>query len=380
MGQRDTLDVGLAEIRKRLRRFAADYAHLPLYHRISSAAAEDDDVAAVLTHARPGQARPVLLLAAVHDLVLAHPDLPAARWYSSVVGSPNLPASGDPWPDVRAAVLDHRAELDGVVATRSTQTNEVNRAAYLAPLIAAAAADLPDRDVALVEFPALPLAGLLLALDRYAVQLSDPLGHTIAYGDQTSSVHCRGRLAADSAAPSATPLPRIIARRGIDADPPSLREPTAVRWLEACLWPDQPARVERFVAAVELVHRDPPVVEAGDLVDGLPGLLDGVTSILDPRRVHVVVFSSWALTYVARSRRPEVPGALAEFASGSGIPVSWVTAEPAAAVPGMPLPRGWSADHSGTVLGLQSWRAGREQAPRVWGTCHPHGEWIQRQG
>ncbi len=368
--------MGLAGIRDGLRRFAADYAHLPLYHRIASAAADDELVAAILTHARPGQARAVLLLAAIHDLMLSRPDLPAARWYSSVVGAPNVPTTGDPWPEIRAAVLDHREQLEQVVATRNTQTNEVNRAAYLAPLLADVAADLPDRDLVLVELGC--SAGLLLALDRYAVQLTDPSGRTVTYGDPASPVRCAGRLTADSAPLGSAQLPRVRAHRGIDADPPSLRDPSAVRWLEACLWPDQPARVERFAAAARLVADDPPVVVTGDLVDGLPQLLKDATDGLDPEQLHVVVFSSWALTYVERARRPELVTTMAEFASRSGIPVSWATAEPAGAAPGMPLVGGWSADDSGTVLGVRAWREGAERPPLVWGTCHPHGEWIRR--
>ena len=153
----------LAKVQHRFANFAQGHAHLPLYHRISAAAARDDEVAALLLAARPGQARPVLLLAALHDLVLRHPDLPAARWYASVVGRETLP-TGDPWPEVRTTVLDHRDELTDVIATRTTQTNEVNRTVYLTAGLTRAAAGLPDTPLALVELGA--SAVLLLALDR----------------------------------------------------------------------------------------------------------------------------------------------------------------------------------------------------------------------
>ncbi len=99
----------------------------------------------------------------------ADPDLPAARWFASVVGPDALP-EGDPWPDVRRTVLDHRAELTHLIATRSTQTNEVNRCVYLAAGLGAVCADLPDRPVVLVELGA--SAGLLLGVDRYRVELT----------------------------------------------------------------------------------------------------------------------------------------------------------------------------------------------------------------
>lgn len=372
----DSRDVDLSHVREALLEFAAEFVHLTLYHRICSAAALDDEVASVLTHARPGQARPVLLLAAIHDLVLAHPEIPAARWYSSVVGAAHIPTDGDPWPQIRAAIIDHRATLERTVAERSTQTNEVNRVAFLAPVIAEVCADEPARHLALVELGA--SAGLLLAPDRYDVQLQLPGGGVRRYGDDTSPVHCRALLTDDSTPLAGVALPRIVARRGIDAQPQSLLDPAAVRWLEACLWPDQPSRVERFAAAAALVRSDPPVVVRGDLIEGLPALLDDTTSGLDPDSVQLVVFSSWALTYVSRPRRTAVPAILAAFAARTGIPVSWVTAEPAGAVPGIPLPPGWSADDTGTVLGVRTWRGVNEAPPRLWGTCHPHGEWLTR--
>jgi hypothetical protein len=57
---------------------------LPLYQRLAACVADDPEVAGVLGAAQPGQARPVLFFAAVHDLVLRRPDLPLARWYPSI--------------------------------------------------------------------------------------------------------------------------------------------------------------------------------------------------------------------------------------------------------------------------------------------------------
>ena len=44
--------------------------------------------------------------------------------------------------------------------------------------------------------------------------------------------------------------PPVAWRAGIDLSPVDLRDPDDVRWLRACLWPDQRARHERFDAAV----------------------------------------------------------------------------------------------------------------------------------
>ena len=65
-------------IRRHFELFTRSLAHLPLYHRLAEMAAADAEVTDLLLVAQPGQARPVLLFAAVHDLVLRRPDLPLA--------------------------------------------------------------------------------------------------------------------------------------------------------------------------------------------------------------------------------------------------------------------------------------------------------------
>lgn len=365
---RDAVGTTVTEIQARFARFAADYAHLPLYSAVCRHAAEDAEVAGLLAVARPGQARPVLFLAALHDLVLRRPELPAARWYPSVVGRDAVPL-GDPWPDIRSTVVDGADDLRATIATRTTQTNEVNRAVYLAPLLAEAVADDPSRPVVFVELGA--SAGLLLGLERYCVTFTssrDAGAVPVVLGDPCSPVRCVG--ADRSPHPVVfTPLPRAAARFGIDLHPVDLDDRDGIRWLEACLWPDVPGRTERFVAAVALLRADPPRVLRGDLVDDLPAVAE--TALAGHPQAHLVVVSSWALTYVASDRREAVGRTLGAVAA-SGRPVSWLTAEPPGCVPGLPQPR-----TDATVLGVHRWRDGRSPTVAVWGTCHPHGDWVE---
>lgn len=371
----------VAEARETFARFAEGFPDLTLYAAIARGAAQDDDVAALLLAARPGQRRPVLLLAALHDLVLSHPDLPAARWYPSVTGAP-VP-DGDPWPDVRAAALAHADELRAVLATRQTQTNEANRAVHLAALVASAAADVPDVPVALVEMGA--SAGLLLGLDRYRVELGAP-GEpgSVVLGDPTSTVRCRGDLRAGSVA--GLRLPRVVGRVGLDLDPVPPDDERELRWLEACLWPDQPDRLERFRAAVAVLRADPPRLVRGDMVADLGRVADDAAREADAHvgaRCHLVVFSSWALTYVDPQRRVEVGDTLAGLAA-DGRPVSWLTAEPPGCAPGLPEvePTDWLGEAASpdTVLGARTWRDGTELPAAVRGWSHPHGAWMSWRG
>jgi len=361
-----------ATIERRFSEFAREFGHLPLYGRLARALSQDGEAAGLLLAAQPGQDRPVLWFAALHDLVLQRPDLPAARWYPSVVRRGHV-ASGDPWPDVRDTVLAHREELTATIATHTTQTNEVNRCVYLAAGLAAAtrdrSADAVD-SIALVELGA--SAGLLLGIDRYAVRLTrDGLGSVA--GDPGSPVRCEGADRSPSAV-RIDPLPRITGRSGIDREPVRLDEEPGVRWLTACLWPDVPGRVERFRAAVDVMGQRPPPLVRGDLVDDL-GVVVAAARADEPSTSHVVVFSSWALTYVEASRRAELDDRIT--ALGGELPaLSWLTAEPPGAAPGLPGPEGARPDAGGTVLGLRRWRDGAEDQPIVLGTCHPHGDWI----
>ena len=363
----------LAAVQSGFAQFAATYPELPLYSAVSRAVAADPVCAALLLAADPGQDRPILWFAALHDLVLREPDLPAARWYASVVGRDRLPA-GDPWPDVRRTVLDRQDELRAVIASHTTQTNEVNRCVYLAPALALALSDRPELPVVLVEMGA--SAGLLLGVDRYAIELAGPHG-AITLGDPASSVRCSGEDRSDPplGERAIATLPRIVGRAGMDRHPVDLADTEAVRWLEACLWPDVPGRVERFQSAVRLLSGIPNPVVRGDMVDDLPAALAAARGAAPPAG-HLVVFSSWALTYVARDRRLEVATALAA-AAADGRPLTWLTAEPPGCMPGVETPVERPEDRGQTtVLAARRWRHGVERAPAVFGTAHPHGQWV----
>lgn len=417
----DAQPTTVPEIQHMLRQFADAFSELRLYRAIALGAASDDDVAGLLLAARPGQARPILLLAALHDLVLERPDLPAARWYPSVTGG-SVP-EGDPWPDVRATALAHADHLRRVIATRATQTNEANRAVHIGALVAQAAADVPDAPAVLHEMGA--SAGLLLALDRYRIEIGEPGAPGAAVlGDPASGVVTQGELREGSVQGLA--LPRVVGRVGLDLAPVRTDDAAELRWLEACIWPDQPERLERFRAAVGLVRADPPRLVRGDMVadlgtvarealdaadgaaggarggDGVGGARgddgvggapgdggvggargDGGAGGAPSERAHLVVLSSWALTYVAADRRALVAGTLGALAA-DGRPVSWLTAEPPGCVPGLPDldPADWDehAASAETVLGARLWRDGRELPPAIWGVSHPHGAWLHWRG
>ncbi len=361
----DPPDPALDEIRRLFESFETSFADLELYGRLAAGCAADPEVAGLLLAARPGQGRPVLLFAAVHDLVLRRPELDLARWYSSVTPR-DARARGDAWPTFRATCLSHRDELEAVIATHGTQTNEVNRAVLLAVLLGAAYADRPRQPVSFVELGA--SAGLLSAFERYRIAVGE-----VVVGDAASPVALAGDVRGDRR-PDLSVYPRSVAEWvGIDIDPVRLDDADRVRWLEACLWPDQPWRIDRFRAAVALVRAAPPRLVAGDFVDSL----DEVVATLDPAN-HLVVFDAWAVTYVARERREEIAAVLARLAAKRRA-VTWLSAEPPGCIPDIDAPP-WNDPNAttrpDTVLGIRRWRDRVEAAPETLGWAHPHGNWL----
>ncbi|MCU1451871.1 MAG: hypothetical protein JWN46_17 [Acidimicrobiales bacterium] len=362
----------LAEQAEHFRRFAGETARqLPLYHRICQAAAEDAEVVARMFLAPTEQRRPNLLLAAVHDLVLAGEGDQLAAWYASVTDPPRVVGSGgeDPWPHFRSLALDH----DGVaqrLATRATQTNEVGRCGPLVLALAGLAADAPgapaggSRPLGLVELGA--SGGLNLRLDAYEYRF-EPGG--AVGGPSPLVLTCRVR--GERPAPVPAQLPTIASRVGLDLHPVDLGDRSAARWLVACQWPDQPERIHRLRTAIALAHAGPPRVVPGDAVDGVAALVDEV-----PAHALAVVIATWALAYLLPARQRDLMATLDQL--GARRDLSLVFAEQPLEVPGLPVPARPDGvdDPRFTALVRIDWRAGRRAATRL-ADQHPHGTWVE---
>ena len=260
--------------------------NLPLYRRLCEGVAGDREVAArLLISPRPAQRIPNLLLAAVHDVVLAgdhHPDAEAIRrWYGSVTPEPWVVGRGvdDPWPHFRALALDHEVVAERI-GTCSTQTNEVGRCAPLLAALAGVGAGTTGRGIGLVEIGA--SAGLNLLLDRYGYcyTRSRVVPGT---GDALSADESDGEalwlapnaplvLTCALRGPCTPPLPEVMPvidyRVGLDLHPVDPGERAQARWLVACQWPDQPERVHRSRGHERQVTRGPRRV-VGSLVQRL---------------------------------------------------------------------------------------------------------------
>jgi hypothetical protein len=141
------------------------------------------------------------------------------------------------------------------------QTNEVQRAWALLP----AFLTLTDgRPLDLLELG--PSAGLNLVWDRYAYRYSNG-----AWGSGELELSGDDRIP-----PPAELFERSVLveqRRGIDLNPVDATTDHGARLLQAFVWADQAARLDRLRRAIDTLRADPPELTRGDYVEALPRLL-----------------------------------------------------------------------------------------------------------
>ena len=366
-------------------------SRLPLYRRLCEGAADDLDVCARLLLADPDQRTPNLLLAAVHEVLLAGALEPLGGWYPSIPGrnpSPNARSrpvgqgEDDPWPHFRRLALEHPI-VEEHLRTRTTQTNEVGRSAALFPGLyqaTFAASSAPPgalRPLGIVEIGA--SAGLNLHPGAYGYRYTvsqrnaSAAGTTSTAGRTFTAVGSGSRLMLDCELRGdlVPPLPEgalpIASAVGLDLRPVDLADPADARWLEACQWPEQPSRLARLRAAIALSHLDPPRVERGDAVDDVRRLVDQVA----PDALPVVV-STWVLTYLPIARQRALMAVMDEI--GADRDVAMVLSEQPERIPGVDVPP--RPDGRATALVRLEWRDGQRTAVRL-ADQHPHGNWLE---
>lgn len=346
----------LAELTQRFRAFAdTAKSRAPLYSALAAVVADDHELVALLEAAPATQHNPVLLFAAVHDLLLRGLGTELAAFY------PNLSA-GSPVGDLatafRSFTLEHCDAVRQLVATNNTQTNEIARCSlFLVPLGRLAADCGP---LSLVEVGASAGLNLLLAHYVYEYQPGGTVGGP-------SSVHLECGTRGDPPLPSEIPVVEAIV--GLDIAPIDVRDPDRTRWLQACTWPDQADRFDRLGAALDIARRHPPPLVEGDAVDAVFDTIAGAA-----HAGHPVVMNSWMLSYLTEERQREYVAELDRY--GAAHDLSWVLVESPSQTPGLPIPA--AVDDHATALSLVRWRDGRREVERL-ANCHPHGYWMHWQ-
>lgn len=328
-------------------------ARAPLYGQLSAGIADDADLTRLLHAAPVEQQLPVLFFAAVHFLLLDGRGPELAQHYPNLTASPT---GSDPVPEFRRFARANADELRAVMATRTTQTNEVGRCAQFVPvfgLLTAEVGPLAHLDIGCS-------AGLNLLWPQYSYAYT-PGG--VLGGPSPVHLTCATR----GSPPIPDVLPPVARSLGIDRAPIAIDDDEAVRWLEACVWPDQHDRFARLVAAIDLARAHRPEVRSGDAVgDVAEAVLELAAS------GHPVITTSWVLSYLTQQQRAEFVAALDGV--GRSCDLSWISAESPAQTAGLPIPTSEPPEQL-TVVALARWRQGVRTVVRL-ATTHPHGFWL----
>nr|WP_297530043.1 DUF2332 domain-containing protein [uncultured Roseateles sp.] len=368
---RDADGEALAHIAHHFTRFAeTDGADDALYQALAAVIAADPALMALLLEAPQTQRKPVLLLAALHDRILAGEPHPLAAYYASV-GGQRAPDE-DLGAHLRAFVRREDTALRALIRTRTTQTNETGRCAVLRPALQALAARLGGTDARPVELALFEFgcsAGLILGADRYAyddgVETTSgerpdaPLISTTWRGERPA-----GLLGA--------PRWRAGRRMGVDLQPIAPADDVAARWLRACLWPGDAARRERLDRALADARRHPvPLLRTEDGLADLERWLDEL-----PAGVTPVIFNVWVLAYFEPDALKAHVARIWRLVRERGL--AWISGEvgklaPMASPPACPA---GESPGSGTLWTLQ-WRDGAELRTEALAWSHPHGRWIE---
>lgn len=328
----------------------------PLYSRLADRVSREPDILDLMNSADAVQRIPVLLFACVHYLLLNDPGQALARHFPNLDRSASTVNVDDVAADDFARfVLRHRDDLADLLATRSTQTNEIGRCNwFLFPL---AMIEEEVGDLARVDVGSSAGLTLLFPDIEFDVRPGNRIGDQ---GGLTLQCLTRGHP------PRLDHVPNVVWSRGLDTRPVDLFDEDHVRWLEACVWPEQLDRFDRLVRSVELARQRGIRVEHGDAVE------DTTTFVRRANRHgHPVVTTSWVLNYLTSAQRVDFVARL--DAIGSEMDLSWVVAESPRETPELPVFS--DSDEDITVISLVRWRAGRRESVRL-ATAHPHGAWI----
>ena len=342
--ERDALD----ELAGRFRRFASAEAagSSPLYERLARGVADDRELLALAAHRGPGQPPANLLLAAVHYLLLGGAAGPLRAFYPDLVADPDR---GDPWAAFHAFCAAHRRALEGLLASRLVQTNEVQRAACLLPGLVLAAARLGPAPMAMVEIGA--SAGLNLLWDRFAYDYRD--GRPRGLAGARLRLVCALRGARRPELPDV--LPAVSSRTGIDLRPVDVADADARLWLRALVWPEHRRRAQRLEQALALAQAEPPRVLAGDALELLAGVLEALPPGAGACVIHTHTVNQ--LEPAARDRLTELLVAAARCRPLARLSIEAIRGQ------GAELRLGW-------------FEGGRE-VDALLARCDPHGEWLE---
>jgi hypothetical protein len=327
--------------------------------------ARDPDRARIILRAPPAFHTPLILLAAVHHLLLSGADDALGAYYATLAGDATRPVDDALYATFAAFVDAHRMELETLVGTHTTQTNEARRTVLTLPALGLVVAEsgLP---LGLLEVGA--SAGLNLLLDRYAFRIG-----SVEAGVRGAEVHLECALEGELRPPVPSAL-SVAWRLGVDLNPLDVRDPATRAWLRALVWPEHRDRMAVLDAALRVAQLHPPPLVRGDLTADLPELAGSA-----PIDAALAVVSTWVLAYLLPEERLAFVAELRRLAADRAADVWLVAGEGQSILASLGLgliaapPDGYGP----SMLALCRFRADGSHDSRLLAECHAHGRWVR---
>lgn len=323
-----------------------DRERLPYYRNLLECLSASPLARQLLDEIPLDQRNPMLVLAALHFSALSGDALLSPLYREISNSDPRAFAM-----DVVSA-LETRPELVRNHLSRKTQTNEPGRSAVLAQLLRELAARGLS-DVHLIDVGT--SMGLNLFPDRYHVNAdvaNDPLSLEL--------IDLWGGLVEG-------PLPVIHQRIGIDLSPLDPQNEEDVRWLEACLWPEEPIRTWRLRQILRDMNSWPEVERIrGSALEVIDAVLESCSKDGIP-----IIFHSWAAAYFNHDYQVAWREKMLRHTRERAL---WIYIEFPKSVGGLAPPDAPTPAPRSGASQIVVTESGRE--PASWGWSHSHGRWI----
>jgi hypothetical protein len=295
------------------------------------------------------------LAGALHAIVLSEPESDLGQVWPQQGRDWTMAQA---WP-VAAETLRVRESWMREFLKSPPQTNEVRRAMGLWPGLCAAA-EAFDGPMDVLELGA--SAGLNLSMDRFhydggSWQWRSPIpGPRVAMSTQWSG-----------------PAPRVPAHAAIrhraacDQNPLSAGNAQDRLRLRSYIWPDQPERLERLNAAMEIAEAQSITPDASDAADWIKAKLENRA-----KDALTVIYHSVFLQYPPQDVRDAITLAIETEGARATLeaPLAWLRYEPGGIL-------GHEQKGPGMILELIEWPSGRK---RILADVDAHGRFVHWHG
>ena len=325
-------------------------SNAPLYEAFTRGVATDQELKRLAQTAQPGQPPANVLYASVHFLLLRGNDHALRRFYPNLNGGRTNHDLDGAFSAFRDFVFANRGDIEPLVRSRVTNTNEVGRSAVLRAGFQLLAHETGS-PLHLIELG--PSAGLNLIWDRYRIEYRWR-GETIASGSADAPLVIETELRGDRVPPNGC-VPRVSSRLGLERNPVDLSRSDERDWLRALVWPDHSARFAQLDRALEIASKESLPILVGDALELLPDALSE-----PPSGEPVCVYHSFATYQFSERQRAALDDLL--IAASLRRPV-------------------WRLAFEGTLSGeapliLYGYHEGVRQK-RLLAQCQPHGAWLE---